>query len=87
MAKNKKTPKEAMRYWWVGFGRGMKIKARTARVAARKYMRDNLSSFIDEKDSCPCCHDLSENKVWPDSKKKAKTYDVKDIPVKPYDEN
>jgi hypothetical protein len=40
MARNKKTPKQAMRYWCVGFN-GVVIRARTARVAVRKWLRDN----------------------------------------------
>ncbi len=39
MAKRKKTPKQQMKYWRV---RGLIIKARTARVAVRKYLRGNL---------------------------------------------
>jgi hypothetical protein len=43
MGKNKKTPKASMRYWRV---RGLIIKARTARVAVRKYIRGNLDHDI-----------------------------------------
>ena|GEM_PF-3862756 len=42
MAKSKKTPKESLKYWRVG-PKGLKIKARTARVAARKYLRNNAA--------------------------------------------
>jgi hypothetical protein len=39
MSKNKKTVKQQMKYWRV---KGLIIKARTARVAIRKYLRNNL---------------------------------------------
>lgn len=40
MGLNRTTPKRAMKYWRVGWN-GVIIKARTARVAARKWLRDN----------------------------------------------
>jgi hypothetical protein len=43
MAKLKKTPKQQMKYWRV---RGLTIKARTARVAIRKYIRHNLTRDV-----------------------------------------
>lgn len=46
MAKLKKTPKQAMKYWSVGWN-GVVIKARTARVAARKWLRDSaMTGFL-----------------------------------------
>lgn len=43
MAKNKKTPRQAMKYWGVGWPYTVVIKARTARVAVRKWLRDNAT--------------------------------------------
>jgi hypothetical protein len=43
MSKKKKTPKESMKYWNVN---ELKIRARTARVAVRKYLRGSLDNFI-----------------------------------------
>lgn len=40
MSLNRRTPKQAMRYWCVGRN-GVIIRARTARVAVRKWLRDN----------------------------------------------
>lgn len=79
MGLNKKTPKESMKYWAVGWN-PIKIKARTARVAVRKWMRDNLAKAIAMRDSCQCCR--YDTEVSKEHKKKASAYDVKDIPVK-----
>ena len=43
MALRKKSPREQMRYWRVGLaGNTIVVKARSARVAIRKYVRGNL---------------------------------------------
>lgn len=42
MGKNRTTPKRAMRYWCVGwYPMECVIRARTARVAVRKWLREN----------------------------------------------
>jgi hypothetical protein len=45
MALNRKTPKQTLRYWRVGWN-GVVIKARTARVAVRKWLRDNAVNYL-----------------------------------------
>jgi len=87
MAKNKKTPKEAMRYWLVGFGSGIKIKARTARVAVRKWMRYNLGSYLARNEDLFWMSEDYQKKYIKACNKEAKSYDIKDIPVRPYDKN
>ncbi len=45
MGKNRKTVGQQMKYWWVGW-RAIRIKARTAKAAVRKWMRGNLEHAI-----------------------------------------
>jgi hypothetical protein len=47
MAKLKRTPRQQMKYFQIA---GLKIKARTARVAYRKYLRGNYAHDVLVRD-------------------------------------
>lgn len=79
-----------MKYWRVG-PKGLKIKARTARVAARKYMRGNyLHDFIvsEYELDMPCNKYCGFSVDEVQSKEKIKrSIDIEDIKVEPWNES
>lgn len=89
MAKNKRTPKQAMRYWSVGWN-GVVIKARTARVAARKWLRDNAATCLLIMDheldnpggSGDMPHETAACKRWAaNAEKRVAKLEVNDVPA------
>jgi len=90
MSKAKRTPKASMKYWCVG-PKKLKIKARTARAAARKYLRGNVKHdfVVSEYElDMPCSKYCGFSVDEVISKEKIKrSIRVEDIKVEPWKEN
>jgi hypothetical protein len=91
VSKAKKTPKESLKYWKVG-PKALKIKARTARAAARKYMcgKNPLHDFVvsEHELHMPCnkYSGFSVDEVLSRENIKV-SINIEDIKVEPWKEN